>query len=308
MNNNSKKIESFTDLNAWKEAHQLVLMIYKITKDFPKEEMFGLTSQIRRAVISITSNIAEGFSRQTYKEKIQFYSIAKSSLTEVQSQLLVAKDINYINKQDFDNIAKQSVIVHKLLNGLIKKSKDIQNSKLKIPNSTEGFTLIELIIVMAIMGIMFAVTVPQYSKIRDSKALSLGEEQVVNDIRMVQNYAYSILKSDDSFPVGGYGINFSNNSSEYIIFADKDGDMEYDGVSEIFERIKLPRDVEIVSLKVDSTEEVDGVVDLVFTPPYGKVFIDKNNKITGNFIDLEIVISNDSGSKTINTSSSRMIK
>ena len=172
----------------------------------------------------------------------------------------------------------------------------------------EGFTLIELIIVMAIMGIMFAVAVPQYSKVRDSRALSFGEEQVVNDIRMVQNYAYSILKNDGSFPVGGYGINFLNNSNEYIIFADKDGDMEYDGAPEIFEKIKLSQDVKIISLKVNSVEEVDGVVDLVFTPPYGKVFIDKNNKITGNFIDLEIVISNDSGSRTINASSSRMIK
>lgn len=171
-----------------------------------------------------------------------------------------------------------------------------------------GFTLIELIIVMAIMGIMFAVTVPQYSKIRDSKALSLGEEQVVNDIRMVQNYAYSILKNDGSFPVGGYGINFLKDSNEYVIFADKDGDMEYDGAIETFEKTKLSRDVKIISLKVNSTEEVDGAVDLVFTPPYGKVFIDKNNKIAGSFIDLEIVISNSSGSKTINTSSSRMIK
>ena len=171
-----------------------------------------------------------------------------------------------------------------------------------------GFTLIELIIVMAIMGIMFAVTVPQYSKYRDSKALSLGEEQVVNDIRMVQNYAYSILKNDGSFPVGGYGINFSKNSNEYIIFADGDGNMEYNGASEIFEKVELPRDVKIISLKVNSTEEVDGAVDLVFTPPYGKVFIDKNNKIAGSFINLEIVISNGSGSKTIETSSSRMIK
>ena len=171
-----------------------------------------------------------------------------------------------------------------------------------------GFTLVELIVVMAIMGIIFAVTVPQYSKIRDSKALSLGEEQIVNDIRMVQNYAYSILKNDGSFPVGGYGINFLKDSNEYIVFADKDGDMEYDSASETFEKMELPRDVKIISLKVNSTEDADGIVDLVFTPPYGKVFIDKNNKITGNFIDLEIVISNDSGSRTIDASSSRMIK
>jgi len=83
MNNESrimeKKIKSFTDLNAWREAHKLALIVYKITKDFPKEEMFGLTSQMRRAVVSITSNIAEGFSRQSYSEKVQFYSIAQGS-------------------------------------------------------------------------------------------------------------------------------------------------------------------------------------------------------------------------------------
>jgi len=126
--NNDEKIKTFTDLYTWQEAHKLVLMIYKATRDFPKEELFALTSQIRRAVVSITSNIAEGFSRQSYKEKIQFYHMAQGSTTEVQNQLLIAKDINYINQEDFRKIANQSVIVHKLLNGLIKKSKNIHNS------------------------------------------------------------------------------------------------------------------------------------------------------------------------------------
>lgn len=119
------KIKSFTDLNAWKEAHKLVLLIYKITKQFPKEEQFGLTNQLRRAVVSITSNIAEGFSRSSYKEKVQFYSMALGSLSEVQSQLLIARDISYIEKNHFNSIAEQSIIVNKLLNGLIKKSKTI---------------------------------------------------------------------------------------------------------------------------------------------------------------------------------------
>ena len=129
MNQESWKIKSFTDLNAWREGHKLVLSIYKVTKEFPKEEQFGLIIQIRRAVVSITSNIAEGFSRNSYKEKAQFYSTALGSLTEVQNQLLIAKDLNYLNKESFDELAQQSVLTNKLLNGLIKKSKTmIHNS------------------------------------------------------------------------------------------------------------------------------------------------------------------------------------
>lgn len=71
-----KKIKSFTDLRAWREGHKLVLMIYKETENFPSKEIFSLTNQMRRAAISITSNIAEGFSRNTAKEKYQFYSMA----------------------------------------------------------------------------------------------------------------------------------------------------------------------------------------------------------------------------------------
>lgn len=117
------KIKSFTDLNAWKEGHQLVLDIYRITKDFPEDEKFGLTNQLRRAVVSITSNIAEGFSRNSYKEKSQFYAMSLGSLTEVQNQLLVAKDVEYLTKKEFEKLAEKSVIISKLLNGLIKKSK-----------------------------------------------------------------------------------------------------------------------------------------------------------------------------------------
>ncbi|MDO9399071.1 MAG: four helix bundle protein [bacterium] len=118
------KIKSFTDLNAWKEGHKLVIEIYQITKDFPKEELFGLTNQIKRAVVSITSNIAEGFSRQSFKEKAQFYSISRGSVTEIQNQLLIAKDIKYLTVDKFNKVAEQTVVVHKLINGLIKYSKN----------------------------------------------------------------------------------------------------------------------------------------------------------------------------------------
>src|SRR3989339_456104 len=121
--NKTGKIRSFTDLNAWKSGHTLVVEIYEITKSFPKEELFGLTSQMRRCAVSITSNIAEGFSRQSYKEKIQFYSISHGSLTELQNQLLIAMDVGYLKNKTFDRLAKKSVEVHKILSGLIKSSK-----------------------------------------------------------------------------------------------------------------------------------------------------------------------------------------
>lgn len=125
MNQESRKIKSFTDLNVWQEVHKLVLAIYKITRKFPKEEQFGLTNQLQRAGVSFTSNIAEGFSRNSYKEKLQFYSTALGSLTEIQNQLLIARDIGYITKAEFDKIAEETVLISKMTNGLIKKSKSI---------------------------------------------------------------------------------------------------------------------------------------------------------------------------------------
>ena len=119
------KIKSFTDLDAWKEGHKLVLDIYRITKNFPEEEQFGLTNQLRRAGVSFTSNITEGFSRNSYKEKLQFYSMALGSLTEIQNQLLIVKDIGYITAEEFTKLAEQTVKISKITNGLIKKSKSI---------------------------------------------------------------------------------------------------------------------------------------------------------------------------------------
>jgi len=123
-----KKIQSFTDLIAWQEAHKLVLMIYIETKKFPREELFGLVNQMRRAVISITSNIAEGFSRRSNKEKTQFYYLSQGSLTEIQNQLIAAKDIGFMNEEIFNQIYDQSIRVNKLINGMIKYFRSIPNT------------------------------------------------------------------------------------------------------------------------------------------------------------------------------------
>ncbi len=114
------KIVVFTDLNAWKEAHKLVLMIYKITKKFPVEERYCLVPQLNRAAVSITSNIAEGFGRQGKREKVNFYHISISSLTETQNQIILAKDLGYIDEGEFAKAWEQTVVVQKLIFGLIK--------------------------------------------------------------------------------------------------------------------------------------------------------------------------------------------
>jgi four helix bundle protein len=118
----SGKITSFTKLVAWQEGHSLVLMVYKAVKKFPRDELFGLTSQIKRAVVSITSNIAEGFSRYTYKDKTHFYYIALGSLTETQNQIIIAKDVGYISESEFCELIDKVNLVSKILYGLIKKS------------------------------------------------------------------------------------------------------------------------------------------------------------------------------------------
>jgi four helix bundle protein len=117
------KITSFTDLLAWKEGHCFVLMIYKELEKFPTKERFGLIDQMKRAAVSITSNIAEGFSRYGMADKVHFYRISKGSVTEIQNQLIIARDLKYLNASDFDKLAKQSISVLKLINALITGTK-----------------------------------------------------------------------------------------------------------------------------------------------------------------------------------------
>lgn len=115
------KIVSFTDLIAWQEGHKLVLMIYDLTKSFPNEELFGLISQMKRAAVSITSNIAEGFGRRTAKDKIQFYKISIGSLLEIQNQLIISRDLKCINSDTFQKALDLSITVNKIACGLINK-------------------------------------------------------------------------------------------------------------------------------------------------------------------------------------------
>lgn len=111
---------SFKELVVWQKSHAFTLSIYEMTKKLPKDEQFGLTSQMRRAAVSIPSNIVEGYERGSTKEFQRFLLIARGSNAEVQEQLLLAYDLGYINKDDFDSLSQQSIEVNKLINGFRK--------------------------------------------------------------------------------------------------------------------------------------------------------------------------------------------
>jgi len=115
-----KNIKNFCDLDAWEKGHSFLLKIYKITKSFPRQELYGLTSQIQRAAVSITNNIAEGFSRYHYREKANFYYNARGSVSEVQNLLIIARDLGFIKKDEQGELDRLGEDVKMLINGMIR--------------------------------------------------------------------------------------------------------------------------------------------------------------------------------------------
>ncbi|MEZ6153392.1 MAG: four helix bundle protein [Pirellulaceae bacterium] len=114
-------VQSYKDLIVWQRAMELVTQIYKETKSFPKEEMYGLTSQLRRAAVSIPSNIAEGHARKGTAEFRNFLSIARGSLAEVETQLLISLNLNYLDQTRLAQLMAIQIEVNKMVNALMQK-------------------------------------------------------------------------------------------------------------------------------------------------------------------------------------------
>lgn len=115
------QINSFQDLEVWQRAHQLTLDVYRMTKSFPPDEKFGLVSQIRRAVVSVPANIAEGFKRRGKREKVRFYNISEASLEEVKYYFILSKDLGYVT--DTENLMDNAEVVSRMLYRLIQSVK-----------------------------------------------------------------------------------------------------------------------------------------------------------------------------------------
>ena len=114
-------MKTFKDLIVWQKSMELVRLVYKLTKSFPADERFSLTSQIQRCVVSIPSNIAEGRLRSTNKNFVQFLYISLGSCAELETQIIIAKEIGYIKNTDFEKIQIDVSEIMKMLTGLIKK-------------------------------------------------------------------------------------------------------------------------------------------------------------------------------------------
>jgi len=116
-----KKIESYKDLEIWKKGVRFAIEIYKITSEFPVQEQFGLTNQLRRSAYSIPANVAEGFGRGSTKNYQQFLKIARGSLNEVETFLHIGLGIGLIDKIKFENLIEKTTELGKMIHGLIKK-------------------------------------------------------------------------------------------------------------------------------------------------------------------------------------------
>jgi four helix bundle protein len=114
-------MRNFYELVIWQKSHQLTLKIYITTHLFPKEEMFGLTSQMRRSSSSIPTNIAEGCGRNSNLQLKYFFTVATGSCSELEYQLLLSKDLNYIDIKTYDELSKNVIEIRKMISAFIKK-------------------------------------------------------------------------------------------------------------------------------------------------------------------------------------------
>ena len=121
-------IKTYKELIVWQKSIELVLEVYSLTADFPESEIYGTTSQMRRAVVSIPSNIAEGYGRRSIKSYSQFYAISYGSALELETQIIIAKRLNLASKEKFSKAENLLIEVSKMLNSMITKIRSLTTS------------------------------------------------------------------------------------------------------------------------------------------------------------------------------------
>jgi len=206
------KLESFKQLTVWQRSIELVKEIYRVTGQFPKSELYGLISQMRRAVISISSNIAEGYKRKNLGEYVQFLSIADASCAELETQLIISKDL--YNEIDFSRALSLLEEVQKMLISLIRKL----NPKPSTLNPKNGFTIVELLVAITLFSVIVAIATGTFVQslrtqrgvtalIAANSNVSLAMEQMAREIRTGQGFSLS-----------GGELNFTNARGQAVAY------------------------------------------------------------------------------------------
>ncbi|HNR95192.1 MAG TPA: four helix bundle protein [Kiritimatiellia bacterium] len=121
VNGEKTPIKTYRDLHVWQDGVVFVTELYRLTRDFPREEMFGVVSQIRRAAISIPSNIAEGYGRRSSRDYVRFLQISMGSLFEIQTQLEIARNLEYLSSDTYESLYAMSRKIERMLSSLIRK-------------------------------------------------------------------------------------------------------------------------------------------------------------------------------------------
>ncbi len=130
-------MKDFKELRVWTKAHELTMLVYKLTRTFPRDEVYGLTSQVRRSAASIGANIAEGCGRHSDGEMTRFLQIARGSASETEYHLLLAKDLGFLQESDFLAVEQSVVTVQRMLTALVQKVQP-QGRRPKAEQSREG--------------------------------------------------------------------------------------------------------------------------------------------------------------------------
>jgi four helix bundle protein len=121
-------MKSFKELQVWQKAHGMTLNVYRVTREFPKDEMYGLTSQLRRSAASVGANIAEGCGRRSDGEMCRFLQIARGSASEIEYHLLLARDLRYLAERDFQELSKQADEVQRMLTALMQRFRPVEKN------------------------------------------------------------------------------------------------------------------------------------------------------------------------------------
>ncbi len=223
----SNSISSFKDLKVWQRSVLLAKRVYELTERFPTREVYGLSDQMRRASISVSSNIAEGFGRSHRKEKIQFYAIAHGSLSELESQLEVSRVLLFLDDKDYNELTKEIIEISKMVSGL-SKSLSPRSSQLA---ARAGFTLVELLVAITLFSIVISIAVGGFvralrtqrqiiSLIAANSNASLAIEQMARELRTGKN-----LVCDNGARFCD-ALTFQNADNDTVVYLVEDGVLE----------------------------------------------------------------------------------